>query len=168
MLNAPWCSISPRRGGFRGPTTGHFVATIAFDDLAAYAAFMQRSNSDFQKKAKRADGTRTLVSHPLVQDVLSAGVTGAVARTSPQLLEFAVVEAKQVEVAALGSRSFEQRCKLVVVPCAPLGVVSQRAFPRESFGDTDEDSVGHRVWAKARLGATPAAPARGSPGLALL
>ena len=58
-----------------GPTTGQFVATIEFDDLVAYAAFMQKSNSDeqwrdFQNKAERADGTRTLVSRSLVQDVL--------------------------------------------------------------------------------------------------
>ena len=58
-----------------GPNTEQFVATLEFDDLAAYAAFMQKSNSDeqwrdFQKKAERADGSRTLVSRTLVQDVL--------------------------------------------------------------------------------------------------
>ncbi len=58
-----------------GPNTGQFVGTIEFDDLAAYAAFMQRSNADeqwreFQKRAERADGARILVSRTLVQDVL--------------------------------------------------------------------------------------------------
>ena len=57
-----------------GPNTGQMVATIEFDDLAAYAAFMQTSGSDrdwqeFQAKAN-AGGTRSLVSRSLVQDLL--------------------------------------------------------------------------------------------------
>ena len=58
-----------------GPNTGQMVVTLEFEDLAAYAAFMQTSNSDkqwleFRVKADRADGTRTLVSRTLIQDLL--------------------------------------------------------------------------------------------------
>ena len=58
-----------------GPNTGQMVVTLEFDDMAAYAAFMMTSNADkqwmeFQEKVNRADGTRTLVSRSLVQDLL--------------------------------------------------------------------------------------------------
>ncbi len=58
-----------------GPNTGQMVITLEFDDMAGYAAFMQASNTDkqwvdFRAKADRADGTRTLVSRALVQDLL--------------------------------------------------------------------------------------------------
>ena len=58
-----------------GPNTGQMVVTLEFDDLAAYAAFMQASNSDrdwqdFQTKANRENGNRTLVARSLVQDLL--------------------------------------------------------------------------------------------------
>lgn len=58
-----------------GPNTGQMVATLEFDDLAAYAAFTKASNADrewqdFQAKASRESGTRTLVSRALVQDLL--------------------------------------------------------------------------------------------------
>jgi hypothetical protein len=58
-----------------GPNTGQMVVTLEFENLAAYAAFMQSSNADrewqdFQTRANRENGTRTLVSRALVQDLL--------------------------------------------------------------------------------------------------
>ncbi len=58
-----------------GPNTGQMVATLEFDDMAAYAAFIQARTADrqwqeFEAKTNRADGTRTLVSRSLVQDLL--------------------------------------------------------------------------------------------------
>lgn len=58
-----------------GPNTGQMVVTTEFGDMVAYAAFMQASAADrqwqeFAAKANRADGTRTLVSRSLVQDLL--------------------------------------------------------------------------------------------------
>ena len=58
-----------------GPLTGQMVITIEFDNLAAYATFIDARNADkewqeFQRKADRENGTRTLVSRSLVQDLM--------------------------------------------------------------------------------------------------
>jgi hypothetical protein len=58
-----------------GPNTGQMVATLEFDDMGAYAAFVKLASADrewqdFQAKANRENGTRTLVSRALVQDLL--------------------------------------------------------------------------------------------------
>jgi hypothetical protein len=58
-----------------GPNTGQMVVTLEFDDLAGYAKFMQTSTADrewqeFQSKSNRENGSRTLVSRALVQDLL--------------------------------------------------------------------------------------------------
>ena len=58
-----------------GPLTGQMVITLEFDTMGAYAAFMEARNSDkewqeFQSKADRENGTRTLVSRALVQDLM--------------------------------------------------------------------------------------------------
>jgi len=57
-----------------GPNTGQFVVTQEFDDMTSYATFMQkraadRDWQDYQNRIHRADGTSTLVSRSLVQDV---------------------------------------------------------------------------------------------------
>lgn len=58
-----------------GAQTGQFVVTQEFDDLAGYAAFMQKRAGDrewqeFQKHVHGAGASTTLVSRALVQDVL--------------------------------------------------------------------------------------------------
>jgi hypothetical protein len=58
-----------------GPNTGQMVVTLEFDDLGGYAKFMQTSTADrewqeFQSKSNRENGSRTLVSRSLVQDLL--------------------------------------------------------------------------------------------------
>jgi len=58
-----------------GSQTGQMVVTQEFDDLAAYAAFMQkragdREWQDFQKTAHGAAAASALVSRALVQDLL--------------------------------------------------------------------------------------------------
>ncbi len=58
-----------------GPLTGQMVITLEFDSLVAFATFIEARNADkewqeFQKKVDRENGTRTLVSRTLVQDLI--------------------------------------------------------------------------------------------------
>ena len=51
------------------------TSLLEFDNLSAYATFIDARNADkewqeFQKKADRENGTRTLVSRTLVQDLM--------------------------------------------------------------------------------------------------
>ena len=56
-----------------------------------------------------------------------------------ELLEFAFVEAEEVEVAAVGSQPVEQRRQVVLFPLAPLGVVAEGTLAGELVGDVLDD-----------------------------
>jgi hypothetical protein len=58
-----------------GAQTGQFVVTQEFEDLGAYAAFMQKRGvdkawQDFQKTVHGNGASSTVISRSLVQDVM--------------------------------------------------------------------------------------------------
>jgi hypothetical protein len=74
-----------------------------------------------------------------VGDVVGAGEHALLVEAVEELLQFALDEAKKVEVGAFDAELFQELCQVVLDPVAPLGVVGQGTLPGQGIGDVDED-----------------------------